>query len=363
MRKKITKEEFINKVNVIHNNKYDYTNTIINGLNNKITILCLEHGEFEQLASGHLRGQGCKKCFFDTRKKTFTEFINNANLIHNHKYIYDKVNYQNSLTKITIICPKHGEFIQTPHNHLHGNGCNKCNGGIKMNCDEFISKGNDIHSNRYDYSLVNYINNKTKVKILCPIHDKFEQTPNSHLSGKGCSKCGDLRKNINTKMSCNEFLNKAKKIHNDKYSYFNDYENLEIKIKISCPKHGIFEQNPKNHIYQKQGCPICKESKGEKEIRKLLKNKNIKFLPQHKFKECINIKPLPFDFYLPDHNICIEYHGEQHYEPIKHFGGHDKFKKQQKNDEIKSSYCNNYNVKLIIIKYDDSIPNVLNFLF
>lgn len=160
----------------------------------------------------------------------------------------------------------------------------------------------------------------------------------------------------------NELINKFIKKHNNFYDYsLVNYINSKTKVKIICPKHNVFEQLPYEHLRGK-GCPICNESKGEKEIRNILEIKRIKFIPQHKFNDCKNINKLPFDFYLPDHNICIEYHGLQHYEPIKWFGGQDVFDKLIKRDKIKKNYCIEKNIKLIIIPYGKNIIKIINEL-
>lgn len=131
------------------------------------------------------------------------------------------------------------------------------------------------------------------------------------------------------------------------------------KVKIKCIKHGYFYQSPKSHINQSQGCPLCRSSKGEIKILNYLDKNNIKCCPQYKFKDCKNIKPLPFDFYLPDHNILIEFDGEQHYFSIDFFGGEENFSYIKNNDKIKTDYCFNNNIKLIRIKYTDKIEEIL----
>lgn len=158
-----------------------------------------------------------------------------------------------------------------------------------------------------------------------------------------------------------ELINKFIVKHHNFYDYkLVNYINSKIKIKIICPKHGEFEQLANMHL-KGQGCPICKESKGEKEIRKYLIRLNVKFIPQHKFTECKNIKQLPFDFYLPNYNTCIEFNGEQHYKSIKHFGGDEKFNRTQINDEIKMEYCKMNKINLIIINDIKNIKKLLNF--
>jgi len=229
----------------------------------------------------------------------------------------------------------------------------------RLTSEEFIVKANEIHKNKYDYSLVNYINNKTKIKIICPIHGLFEQKPNNHVTLKqNCMKCSIEINNIfNKKQACttNEFIKKAINIHGDKYDYSSvKYINKKTKVDIICPIHGIFEQQPNYHL-RKSGCQKCSESKGELIITNFLIAEQINFIKQKTFDDCLMKNKLPFDFYLPDYNICIEYDGEQHYKPIKIFGGVDRFIKQQQTDKIKNEYCYNNNIHLFRIKYDMDI--------
>lgn len=361
MCKKITTYEFIIKGNKIHNNKYNYSLSEYVGANNKIKIICSKHGEFEQIASSHLKGQGCKECFLDSRRLGNDILIDRFNIIHNNKYNYSLIDYKSVNTKIKIICPIHGEFEQLTNNHLNGKGCVKCGGSEKSDINKFISKAILKHGKKYNYSKVEYINVKTKIKIICSEHGEFEQLPSVHLRGGGCRKCGDKIKQINKKITLSEFKNRCNLKHNSKYEY-SLITNIDLNSKcdIICPIHGVFSQNLKNHLYQGHGCPRCKDSRGEVEINKWLINNNIIFIPQKRFDDCRDILPLPFDFYLPDYNICIEYDGEQHYKSIKKFGGEDKFLKVKKRDKIKTNYCIINNITLFRIKYDEDIYKYLN---
>lgn len=162
-------------------------------------------------------------------------------------------------------------------------------------------------------------------------------------------------------MDTEYFIEKANQKHGFIYNYNKTtFKKTTKKVVITCITHGDFEQTPNSHL-NGSGCPICKESKGEKEIRKHLVMLNIKFIPQHKFTECKNIKQLPFDFYLPNYNTCIEFNGEQHYKSIKHFGGDEKFNRTQINDEIKMEYCKMNKINLIIINDIKNIKKLLNF--
>jgi hypothetical protein len=281
------------------------------------------------------------------------KFIEKAKLIHGEKYDYSLVNYTESKNYVNIICKEHGIFNQRASAHLSGDGCKKCS-YVKQRLGNkcFIEKAKLIHGDEYDYSLVNYINFNTNIKIICPTHGEFEQTPNNHLKGSRCEKCTFLNRRVGNKC----FIEKAKLIHGEIYDYSKiKYITSHVKITIICPKHGEFIQTPHNHL-KGVGCPICKESKGENNIRLLLLENNIKFIPQHKFNECRNKLPLPFDFYLPDYNTCIEFNGIQHYKPIEFFGGEKYLIDVKLNDVIKKKYCDKNNINLIIIKYNE-IPN------
>ena len=288
------------------------------------------------------------------RKLTISEFIEKAKLKHGeNKYDYSLVNYIANNIKIKIICNIHGLFEITPKHHLLGVGCKNCSNFNKINSD-FIEDANLIHNNKYDYSKVLYLNNKTKVYIICKEHGLFEQIPNAHLSGKGCPVC--------KKSNIESIIKRANTIHNNKYDYNKlFYINARTKVDIICPKHGLFKQLCNNHL-KGMGCPVCKSSKGELKIIKFLEKNNIMYKPQYIFDNCRFINKLPFDFYLPDYGICIEYNGEQHYKVVENWGGFDNFLIRQKRDKIKKEYCSLNSIPLVIISYLDQIEDKLSML-
>ena len=118
------------------------------------------------------------------KKLTQDDFINKARIIHGDKYDYSKVNYMGSENKVCIVCPKHGEFWQTPHRHLMGDKCPKCSVKSKLDNNSFVERARKIHGNKYDYSKVNYVDSLTPVCIICPEHGEFWQRPSAHLSGQ-----------------------------------------------------------------------------------------------------------------------------------------------------------------------------------
>ena len=357
MRKKITTDEFIKRAKKIHGDKYDYSRTNYEDIKTKFCIICPVHGEFWQIPSAHLQGQGCPKCrgFYQTTE----EFIKKAKQVHGDKYDYSKTNYINSATKVCIICPKHGEFWQIPSNHLRGQRCPKCanekiSSDRRYSTEKFVTLAKKVHGDKYDYSKVKYVDAKTKVCIICPKHGEFWQTPNSHLLGRGCFDCG-LLSCVPKGSTTEEFIEKAKKIHGDKYDYSKvNYINSRTKVCIICPKHGEFWQTPNSHLDGK-GCILCNESHLERDVRFLFDKNGIKY--QYRKRDFEWLGGLELDFYLPEYNIAIECQGEQHFIP-KSFGGNkdSKFAKQIKLDELKALKCKNNGIKLIFYSYSNIVP-------
>lgn len=188
------------------------------------------------------------------------EFINKANEIHNNKYDYSKVIYDNNLKNVIIICKDHGEFLQTPNVHKRGNGCQKCGKNYRINTKEFIEKAINKRGNKYDYSKVNYINSQTHIIIICKVHGEFSITPNNHLNGNGCKKCAfESMRDLKRKPK-KEFIEKAIKVHGNKFNYSKvDYIDISEEIVIICNDfdHGEFKQTPYKHLNSKYGCPKC----------------------------------------------------------------------------------------------------------
>lgn len=180
-------DSFINKAILLHGDKYDYSLANYEKAKTKVKIICKKHGIFEQRPSMHMKGQGCPKCF--SLKGNKNQFIKKAVKIHGNKYNYSLVEYKDSRTKVTIICPIHKEFNQRPSSHINGQGCPRCTDRGKMTTEDFIKKANEVHGNKYDYSKTDYKGSFLKVQIKCITHGYFNQQTSNHLSGKGCPKC------------------------------------------------------------------------------------------------------------------------------------------------------------------------------
>jgi len=196
----------------------------------------------------------------------------------------------------------------------------------KQTIPEIIERANKKHNHFYDYSKIKKFDGmKTYVTIICPIHGGFPQTMHDHIYKKsGCRFCGSIRRAKSKTKSSKQFEKEANTVHNGIYTYHNDYVCVNGEVRITCRIHEDFFQTPNSHINLGQGCPDCK-----------------------------NKKSLPFDFYLPERNICIEFQGIQHYEPREFFGGEKTFKERKFLDNIKREYCKDNNIKLLEISYKD----------
>lgn len=281
------------------------------------------------------------------------EFIKRSKEIHGDKYNYLNTVYKKAKDNVKIICPEHGEFEQTPDSHIYKkSGCKFCAKNVKYTKEDIIKKFKDFHGDKYDYSLVDYKGVFKKVKILCEKHGVFEQGPKCHFSGSGCPNCAG--KNLTKE----QIIEKLKEIHGNLYDYSKTIpKRVKDKITIICKKHGEFSQTLDGHKNGK-GCKKCNMSKGEQKIKTFLKELKIKFVYQKVFNDCINPetgKLLIFDFFLPDYNLCVEYDGEQHYLPMRFSKRNNitNLEKIQKRDLIKTNFCKKSNLKLLRIKYTD----------
>ena len=367
MGKKLTAKEFVERAKIVHGDKYDYSKVDYKGSNEDVFIICPIHG-----ACSHLEGKGCLECGIEHKTKKTDEFIIKAKKVHGDKYDYSETVYRGGKKDVTIKCPIHGYFTQRANSHLNGHGCKECgkkliNKSKIVPIDKLLKKFNEIHHNTYTYDFSTYIDGKKEMRMYCPIHGEFWQTPANHLNGHGCQKCAiELSAKKHFKGS-DKFIEEAKKIHGDKYDYSKvDYKGADKDVIIICPIHGEFKQIASEHL-RGRGCKFCVESKLENEVNNALIDSNIHFERQKRFK-WLGRKSL--DFYIPKYKIAIECQGEQHYHPVK-FGGKTQknekelFDLQVKRDKLKKKLCEENNIKLFYFThYEDSlaIRNVNNLI-
>lgn len=301
-------------------------------------------------------------------------FIKKAKEIHGDKYDYSLVDYVNAKTRIKIICPTHGKFEQIPYNHLSGKGCKEC--GHKENgrnrsitFEKFLEKAKLVHGDKYDYSKSKIENYKTKIEIICKEHGSFFQTPNNHLRGKGCKECGmestlnHIQENCSS--STEDFIQKSKELHSDTYDYsLVDYVNNTTPVEIKCEEHGIFLQNPKDHL-RGHGCHTCGLLKARHFLgTSKLEEDFVNFIRSFYSGEVVTsvrdkIPPMELDIFLPDLNLGIEINGG--------YWHSERFK--DKNYHIrKYNLCKSKNIRLVSIweweylKNKDKIENFIKNL-
>ncbi|MRN38598.1 hypothetical protein CRG49_000645 [Neisseria sp. N95_16] len=267
MGKSLTTEEFIQKANRVHNGLYDYSKSNYTHRQDKVVIICPEHGEFLQQAGLHMKGQGCPKCKGNKiraqRAKTTEQFIAEAREVHGTKYDYSKVVYVNNSQKVEIICPQHGSFMKAPDKHLAGQGCPQC---AKLRVadyhrqtpDELLDRCVKVHGDRYDYSRTDFTKGASaKVDIICPTHGVFQQVLTQHYSGQGCPRCAHIKITNARRSDTSDFIAKSQALHGKKYDYrLVDYVQNKSPVEIICQYHGSFYQRPNDHL-DGHGCPIC----------------------------------------------------------------------------------------------------------
>jgi hypothetical protein len=370
-------DQFIEKAVLIHGNTFDYSKVDYVDAHKKVIIICLRHGEFQQSPSSHLAGSGCRGCAQESLnirfRKSTDSFICEAMKKHGDKYDYKLVNYVNNRVKVAIICPMHGVFKQSPFNHLVS-GCSKCahsNTSVrcKRSLQSFIDKASMVHSGKYDYSQVVYKTKEDKILIGCSDHGFFSQRAGSHLRGAKCPTCdSENRYKLRWSNVANEFLDKAKNIHGDRYCYSRvNYVDAYTKVEIKCLLHDkVFLQTPMSHLRGSTSCKQCSqtESLGERAIRVFLRTNNIPFETEKTFVSCRMKKNsyLRFDFCLSDSKILIEYDGLQHFSDIGLFWNNNSFKDIVKRDVFKNKWAEDNGYRLLRIGYLDrkNIPEILS---
>ena len=285
------------------------------------------------------------------------EFIEKAKTVHKNKYDYSKVEYINNRTKVCIICPEHGEFWQTPGHHLCGNNCPKCaHQSYKHTTESFINEARKVHGNKYDYSKVEYINAHTNVCIVCPEHGEFWQLPTNHLRGKGCPRCKAAKISNTNISSREEFIEKAIKVHGTKYDY------SKVNYVNSATKVCIICPEhgefwqTPNQHLRGNGCKLCRESHLEREMRVALSEHNINFIVGQHFKW---LHRQHIDFYLPDYNVGIECQGEQHFVKANRFNRKRPLEEIIEQDITKNKLCADNDIAILYYTSDkiDKLTN------
>lgn len=299
------------------------------------------------------------------KRLTRDEFI--EQLAREHPNLELLSDYNGNKEYVTVRCKKHDYTFKTKPNWLHAKrGCQKCyderrGENTRSNLEDFVKKANEIHGDKYDYSKVDYVNNKTKIIVICKEHGEFLVRPDKHLSrGDGCPKCANISNGLNKRLKYSIFLERALQTHGHFYSYDETtYTSSEEKMKIICPNHGEFWQSPFSHT-SGYGCPKCNESRLEHKTRMFLEKNNIEYIYQASKTDLPFIERQTLDFYLPKYNMAIECQGKQHFFAVEYFGGEKCFEIICKRDLRKHNLLKENNISLTYIVDDDININELN---
>ena len=334
--------------------------------NTSILHRCIKHDiEWYVSPANILQGHGCEKCRRDKisnkLSKTHEQYI--LELKSSNPNIIPLEEYKGANIQILHKCLLDDyEWMATPANMLYSCGCPKCSQRFRRTHEDYVLEVSIVNP---DIEVIGNFNGLL-IPILhkCKIHNiEWMANPDSILRGHGCFECGNEKISIKNKKYHEQYI-KDLKIKNPYVISIDTYIDCYTPILHKCLIHNIEWMVKPSNVLQGCGCPQCNESKGERLTRQWLETHDIKYISQYRFDDCKDINTLPFDFYLPEYNCCIEYDGEQHYRPVDIFGGEDGFKIRVKHDNIKNEYCKNNNIKLIRIPYFKNIEEELNnFLF
>lgn len=369
MPKKKTHEEYVVEVNKINPNievidRYVNTNT-------KILHHCkIDDCTWYAVPSNILNGKGCPQCGLKSRtkkrSKSHDEYV--AELSAKNPNVKVVGQYSGANVKIQHHCLIHDVYwYTTPSRALRGVGCELCH-SEKISAskykthEQYVDEVNKVNPNIVVVG--KYTEARVAILHKCTIHNvEWLAYPNSILRGCGCPKCGGEKIGNKLRKTHEQYIEDLKSVNRDIVP-METYVDSFTSILHRCLIDGNEWYAKPVNILSGCGCPQCNISHGEKSVKLWLDSHGVKYMQQKAFDDCCDIKPLPFDFYLPEYNCCIEYDGEQHYRAVDYFGGEDGFKKTVAHDNIKNDYCKNNDIKLLRIPYYANVEEELNnFLF
>ena len=319
--------------------------------NTKPLLLQCKHGHQFEISYNHFQQYKIERCPYCNGSRFTFDYV--KQYIESFEYILLSSEYNNANEKIEIMCDK-GHIYKTTFSQFkyQNQRCPYCSGNAKYTYEEVKEY---IESFGYELISKEYINSKTHLIVKCSCGNEYAVTFTNFKRGRRCNECNKSKWNKEKIIS---YINNETDFDFIRFIEFNKVLSI---IELKCKYGHIFTTRFNGIIYQNSGCPKCRKSKGEKKIYSILKNDNVYFLEQYKFDDCKYKNSLPFDFYIPSLNICIEYDGIQHYKPSDYFGGYEKFLETRRNDVIKTQYCKQNNIKLIRIPYweYDNIEEIL----
>ena len=328
---------------------------------------CIKHDNYWKVCPNNaLNRNGCPECgkesHYELSSKSHDDYVFEVSAKNPNIEVVEK--YINGRTKIMHYCLLHDVYwMAYPYSILQGCGCFECG---KEKISSSLSKSHETYVeelkiiNPNVIAIERYIDMKTPILHKCLIHNvEWITSPSATLQGCGCPECRSEKISEKSLKTHEQYIEELK-ITNPSMVVLEQYINANTPILHKCLKdENEWYISPSNALIG-YGCPRCHESKGERQIRLWLDKHNISYEFQKKFEVCRDSNLLPFDFYLPNYNMCIEYDGKQHFEPIEHFGGQEAFEITAKHDNIKNDYCKNNGISLLRIPYFKNVEEELN---
>lgn len=351
----LTQEEFEKLIEEKGNGEF----TVLGEYRGRMKPVLLRHEvcgrELEIIPRNFYRGIRCRLCNGTGYRLTQEEFEDRVYQLGNGEYV-PLENYQRSITPITMkhkVCGT--KWKVRPNNFLCGKRCPFCDDKRRRLTQKEFEKKIEILENKKYVVLSEYQTYKSPIIMkhkACGY--KWKTTPDRFFGGKRCPLCAG-----NTKKDTTSYVREVENL-DENYKVLDKYKNNQEKIKMLHTECGNqFEMRPADFLTG-QRCPHCKQSRGERDIANFLKNSSIEYEFQKRFKDCKDKRALPFDFYIPALNYCIEFDGKQHFEPVDYFGGEKAFKEVQRRDGIKTKYCEEKGIKLLRIRYDEDVEEKIN---
>ena len=368
--RRLTHEQFIERLS-ISNPDITAIGKYVN-MHTKIECVCPVGHHWFPIAQDVIRGEGCPQCGLISRvakrTKTHEQFVEEVYNVNPDITVVGT--YKNSYTKIEFRCKEGHQWITTPDSVLSGCNCLTC-ANIQSSLrqrkshEKFVEEVQILHP---DITVIGkYVNANTKIEFMCSKGHVWKTTPHNILDGCSCPTCKGEKISTKKTKSHEQFANELLQV-SPNITVLGEYKGTFTKIKTKCNKCGCEWESMPCNLLAGCGCPKCATSKGEKMVEEYLERHNVVFETQKRFKDCVDQRPLPFDFYLPDYNLCIEYQGAQHYIATRRMGDEEQLAYRQKHDRIKREYCKTKKINLLEIPYtkfnhiseilDDALQNI-----
>ena len=380
-KKRLTQTQFLKKANDIAPASLDFSKSVFHDTRTKIVVTCKIHGDFKIQPSNLFQGATCRHCATtlvgNKRRVGTKELLNRITTKFGNRYEVDKNSLVKATSPIRLKCKTHGWFEGLIGNLINSSGCPQCknakaavirNKQLKLSKTEIIERFKNLHKDNYSYTASEPNGINSTVKIHCAKHGYFEQKVSTHLQGKGCQDCGVEQRRLNQLLQQSEIYVRLKELNGNLFIY---PPNLGLELRermpIICREHGIFYQPLRIHL-DGNGCSECSQSLGARRVSHWLTEHEIAYEVEALIPAGKKGLPLRADFYVAEHNMYIEYDGEQHYKPIAFFGMDEQtsisvFNDQKERDRAKENWILDNGFELLRIRFDQNVELELEKYF